>query len=541
MGTTPEHLGFIENIDWTEPDEITSDGLRIFSVRCRVPLPPLVQRTALAGVIENSDLAVDLSVEAQEAGLEWPRPAQRDLTDIGHNGDGGDRVIIDDGDGVVLEPDQTGDPGSDDEITLGQPRLVSGIASSTSIDFFGTEMSLRALKLMAVQMMRTNGIPYLPRHNNGLAGAVEWDSVIGRTVHAEIVPVEDVAKAYNASEAQFILRTTIALYDDEPAAQALLRRIARGEAIGQSIGGWFTSLQILQNEDGDVERVIVQGVELDHLAVTRAPANPDSLGIVNLRDRLSNSAAMHRANTLLPRVMDGQVVCTTPLIARAVQAQAMQERHLLSVVDNGDGTASITLEIHDHEDEYEDMGAGKKKRDLSAAQAAPETPAPADALDTSISTGDDAGDDARRSALDPITLTPADVAGAQEQQMPEQDSTTGVTLDAIRSALADALQPVSTRLDALEAKADERATPTNPEPAPAAEPTVDDRVLTAERSAGHGPRQRRRGCTGDRQQAPDASWPQHGPQSWRWPRGPHRIRGSYSGMPQCVPDAGCCC
>jgi hypothetical protein len=456
MGVMPEDLRFIDSIDWTNPDEISDDGMRVFNVRCRVPLPRHAYRSAL------------ISADAL--------PLERGLEDIGHTGDGTDRVIIDDGDGVLLEPDQTGDPGADDEVTFG-PRLVSGIASSTSVDFFGTEMSLRALRLMATQMMATNGIPYLPRHNNGLGGAVEWDSVIGRTVHAEVVPAESVAKAFNEAEAQFILRVTIALFDDEPVAQTLLRRIGRGEEIGQSIGGWFTSLQIIQTEDGEVERVIVQGVELDHLAVTRAPANPDSNGIVNLRTALADSAAMHRAASLLPRVMGGQTVCTTPAIGRSIVAQATDERHVVAMVDNGDGTASITLEIAD-----DDAEGDEQTRDASAEpteQGEPVTPV---TLDTSPPTGDDAGDDARRSALDSFTPAPALAEGTQEPQMPEQTDT-GVSLDAIRAMLGEALQPVTDRLVALEAPlVEERATPT-PEPTPSPNVVAEAEQRAAEATA----------------------------------------------------------
>ena len=42
--------------------------------------------------------------------------------------DDGTRVFPDDGDGIVLDPDATGDDGSDDEIEFGGPALVSGIA-----------------------------------------------------------------------------------------------------------------------------------------------------------------------------------------------------------------------------------------------------------------------------------------------------------------------------------------------------------------------------------------------------------------------------
>ena len=117
-----------------------------------------------------------------------------------------------------------------------------------------------------------------------------------------------------------MLRVTTELYDDEDLSASLLRRLERGEPIGQSIGGWFTELQVVQNSDGEVERVIVQGVELDHLAVTRAPANPDSIGLVSLRSKL--------------------------------QAD-YNERHVIDVEPRDDGTVAVVFAMHHDEDEAE--------------------------------------------------------------------------------------------------------------------------------------------------------------------------------------------
>lgn len=166
--------------------------------------------------------------------------------------------------------------------------VVEGIASSTSVDFYGTEMSSEALTNMAKQM--TRGIPLLPRHQSLTGGGTaEWDEVIGRTVGAELMP-QSVDAPAEASEPQYVLKSTSVLYKEEPLAQALMRRLSRGEPIGQSIGGWFTDIRVLQDEEGEISRVIVDEVELDHLAITRAPANPDSKGLYTLRSRAEEFA-----------------------------------------------------------------------------------------------------------------------------------------------------------------------------------------------------------------------------------------------------------
>jgi hypothetical protein len=460
MDAMPDCLRFAQDIDWNAPDAITDNGRRVFGVRCRIPLPPMSFSAALVGAVERNADALDLAAMAEDMGPDL-------------------RVIDDSGDGVTLDPDATGDPGSDDEVELA---LVGGVASSTSVDFFGTEMSLRALQGMAIQMIR--GIPYLPRHNNGFAGAVEWDSVIGRTVHAEVLPVGSVENAADDAEAQYLLRATTRLYEDEAKAQALLRRIARNEPIGQSIGGWFTELQIVMDDDGDIERVIVLGVELDHLAVTRAPANPDSMGIVDLRGALERSAAEHRAHGAWENLRAGHRVVVSERVGVAIaemgerQIQAdldagvLAERHILGVKDNEDGTATLWLQIATEGAGVDEEEGGKDDEDRSVP------------LDSAATTGDDASTDARRSAPhDSDAPAQPDATPSEEPPMSERDEQeagTALTLDDIRSALADAVQPISERLDALEA---ERAAPPEPEPAPEPEPTVDQAVQDAEARA----------------------------------------------------------
>ena len=458
-------LGFINDIDWGAPDE-TVDGNRVFSVRCRLPFS--FNAVGQFSVIDK---------------------VTRDEN----------RVFDDDADGIIVDPAATGDTGSDDEVELSDP-LVAGIASSTSIDFFGTEMSLRALKAMAAQFITEGGVPYLPRHNNGLSGGIEWDGVIGRTIYAEVVPVDgdQLAKPHNPVETHFLLRVTTRLYRDEPKAQELIRRLARGEPIGQSIGGWFTQLQIVQNEEGDVERVIVQGVELDHLVATRAPANPDSNGLHSLRSTINDAAARHRAVTVWTHLESGQTVVTTPRIAAAVDAMHKRaiannnedpewvERHILGVEDNGDGTISVRYATA-ADDEDDETRAGADADDASSREHeegdydAPKgskvtaseddegrTAADASAdmetavlFDTDTRTAQDTGQpvttgtDAQRSAVLDDDSPAADVQHAEEPAMPSE-----LTLDAIRDLFQAETAPIMERLAALEG-VDERTTTEN--------------------------------------------------------------------------------
>ena len=179
----------------------------------------------------------------------------------------------------------------------GRPKkhyVIEGIASSTSIDSHGTEMSLSSLTGMKRQI--AGGVPILPSHASQNSGGIgEWDEVIGRTVEASVDQVSKVVNAAAPGDTQFTMNVRSVLYGDEPKAQALIRRIGRGEPIGQSIGGWFENVEVIER-DGNIERVIVQDVTLDHIAITRAPSNPDSEGLMSLSMRSQLDEIITEAN-----------------------------------------------------------------------------------------------------------------------------------------------------------------------------------------------------------------------------------------------------
>jgi hypothetical protein len=148
--------------------------------------------------------------------------------------------------------------------------LIEGVASSTSVDWHGTEMSLTALHGMAQQFKA--GVPYVPGHYED-----EWDQVFGVTVDASVeqgqIANDALAKGNSAG---YLLKVTTALYKEDSRAKRLCSLLSQGATVGCSIGGWFTEMEVITNSEDEVDRVIINGVELDHLAVTRRPSNPDS-------------------------------------------------------------------------------------------------------------------------------------------------------------------------------------------------------------------------------------------------------------------------
>lgn len=179
------------------------------------------------------------------------------------------------------EPNETGP----EEMGTASIGSVQGVASSTSRDWYGTDMSVEALNGMRDQFLA--GVPLLPTHGSWLS-TPEWDDVIGMSIDAVVEP-GPVADAVDGEAGQ-LLTVTSSLYD-VPKARELQMRLDKRQPIGQSIGGWFTALTVIYDEEtGDVHRVTILAVELDHLAVTRMPANPDCNGLANLRSRAQAAA-----------------------------------------------------------------------------------------------------------------------------------------------------------------------------------------------------------------------------------------------------------
>lgn len=239
------------------------DGRSFYDLRCRVPFS--IPANPVARGVSGEDRLVDDAARGDDDG-----------------GEGGQR-----------ESD------GGEERQGGEIEVIEGIASSTSVDWYGTRMHREALEMMAAQFR--NGVAYIPRHGS-IFESVEWDQVIGRTREAKVERAQ-VAEPREANEDQFVLRVQIALYMDEPLAQGLVRRLRRGEQIGQSIGGWFTALRVITDEEGEVTDIIVMGVELDHLAVTRSPANPDSDKLViAMRQKVADAMRSRQLDAFADRV-----------------------------------------------------------------------------------------------------------------------------------------------------------------------------------------------------------------------------------------------
>lgn len=316
--------------------------------------------------------------------------------------------------------------------------LIQGTASSTSVDWYGTEMSLRALQGMADQFRA--GVDVTPRHH-GWFTPLEWNDVMGRTVMASIERAE-VASPSVTTDSGFSLAITGECYEEDAMTAELTKRLSRGQPIGLSIGGWFTEVRYLYDDDGNLERIIIECVELDHVAVVRSPANPDCLDLA---------------------------------VMRSVAAVALRSRSVPHAE-----TAPSTDRAKDHSkdgctgEDCPDECACSCHGDRSASVPTPAAP-PAVAA---------SGDEARNRppVADPSLLDAPDgtrksdtEAGADAAATtPEAPMDPKLLEEIIQRALAGAMVPVTERLTALEARAVPTPTPTpTPEASRAAPPAAE--------------------------------------------------------------------
>lgn len=195
--------------------------------------------------------------------------------------------------------------------------ILEGIASSTSVDWHGTAMSREALEGMAAQFRQ--GVPYVPAHHRD-----EWDEVMGTTVEAEVQDSQEGLPA--------VLMVRTRLYANDPRSTQLVERLQDGLRIGQSIGGWFTEMDVVTNDQEEVESITIRGVELDHLAVTRRPSNPDSYIARLLTDGSQALRAATTRSTVESTIRPGNL------------------RHVWKVVETEDAVHVVFGKAEDHWD-----------------------------------------------------------------------------------------------------------------------------------------------------------------------------------------------
>lgn len=200
--------------------------------------------------------------------------------------------------------------------------VIEGIASSTGRDSYGTEMSRACLDSQAAQY-RKPGVAYAPTHWER-----EWHDVIGLTTDAIVLPTETVADAADPSEKQYLCRVTAEINLHKVRSRELVAALANNEQVGQSIGAWFTVVRWEEDEAGNVTRVIIDDVLMDHLAATRTPANPESDDLHVVR-----SAIAAEIRSMCPRAAQGAPPVGIQAAANAGHVTVPNRRPIPTVTD----------------------------------------------------------------------------------------------------------------------------------------------------------------------------------------------------------------
>lgn len=276
MSDTPSILLALAEIDPSKPTGRTDDGRPSYTVRARVPFSFSFPVLRDAVVRPGTSSAPVVDTRAMEECSSCGGSGKKKMSD-------GEECPECGGSGKV----ERAAAESAREGTSAGPKVrgprIEGVASSTGRDCYGTEMSRTCLDGMAAQF-RSGSVAYLPKHPSWSGGDGEWDDVMGY-VYDGTVERGAVADSTAPDEVSYLLRVGVQLDEKHPKAASLAERIADGYPIGQSIGGWFTKLTFVWPEGTsddekwwsvEPDRIIVEEVELDHLAATRRPANVES-------------------------------------------------------------------------------------------------------------------------------------------------------------------------------------------------------------------------------------------------------------------------
>ncbi len=312
--------------------------------------------------------------------------------------------------------------------------MISGTASSTSQDWYGTEMSLPCLDDMAAQFRE--GVDYTPKHGSWFV-PLEWDDVMGQTIMASVVRANVAAPAVE-TDAQFKLEVTSDCDGLLEKVQSLIRRLDRKQKIGMSIGGWFRDIQYFFNDEDELERIVIHRVELDHLAVVRSPANPDCTDLKLIREVAAETIKARSKEPATPVVAvvaapagEPGTRAASPVVAAPVEPLA---------------TRSTDAPV-------------EPPMVASASPAVTEEPAPVvnrggitspPGIDTSPAARND-GD------------VPAVSGGSAPPPSPAPAEDSSMNADELRAILDAALKPLATRIEGLEAA---RSAPATPAPVP---------------------------------------------------------------------------
>jgi hypothetical protein len=193
-------------------------------------------------------------------------------------------------------------------------------------------------------------------------------------------------------------------------------------------------------ETEEVKRIIILSVQLDHVAATRIPANPDSVSMAALRTAITKALSCRKETVEVSE--QGLRIGDVESLAGRVAKIVTQNRKASVGNDTGKNLSSVT-------------------DNMSTVES----------LDTPVKTGDDATKSNRETSVltsfEDINMTPEQIA-----DLVQRAATKAIegSADTITASVRTATSGLEGRLSAIEARFESRSedpTPATPEAAPA--------------------------------------------------------------------------
>lgn len=165
--------------------------------------------------------------------------------------------------------------------------MLTGVASTTSIDRDGERMSDKALQMM-VEDIKAVGVNLFGNHSH------EWENTLGVIKNARLNSANQVEVDITLDDA-----TT------NPKIPALLNKLKRGINLGLSVGGNVESTKEEYSKTLGRKVKVLDKVHIYEISVVGIPSNADSF--LTIPSAIAKSAGFKNADILCP-------ICFSPMI-----------------------------------------------------------------------------------------------------------------------------------------------------------------------------------------------------------------------------------
>lgn len=207
--------------------------------------------------------------------------------------------------------------------------VLGGVSSSTSMDEWGTALTLSAIRQVAEAFTNGDGRDVLWSHFQGgdpMRGISDWRGVIARTVAATIRTAQIERPPFDGAEG-YVLEVDWSMQPGNEVASELVARIRGGQKISRSIGFNIDAIQPVYDDNDDLRVILIHSLsDVDHDSATRFPANPDATAM----EIKSEASTRTKTGGMSTRVSDATEADPDPVAVEVVP------EHSIAAVDDTD-------------------------------------------------------------------------------------------------------------------------------------------------------------------------------------------------------------